>query len=69
MIAGHIVLAVLVILIPVTSSVAMQLAVGTPVTVLSLLIRFLELFVAFLQAFIFTFLASLFMGMAMHPAH
>jgi F-type H+-transporting ATPase subunit a len=29
----------------------------------------LELFVAFLQAFIFAFLTSLFIGMALHPAH
>jgi F-type H+-transporting ATPase subunit a len=29
----------------------------------------LELFVAFLQAYIFTFLTSLFMGMALHPEH
>ena len=29
----------------------------------------LELFVAFLQAYIFTFLTSLFMGMAMSPQH
>ena len=69
MIAGHIVLAVLVILIPVTSSVAAQLAVGTPVTVLSLLIRFLELFVAFLQAYIFTFLSTLFIASAVAPEH
>ena len=27
----------------------------------------LELFVAFLQAYIFTFLAALFIGMAVHP--
>jgi F-type H+-transporting ATPase subunit a len=29
----------------------------------------LELLVAFLQAFIFTMLTSLFIGMAVHPAH
>jgi F-type H+-transporting ATPase subunit a len=34
-----------------------------------LALSLLEIFVAFLQAYIFTFLASLFMGMAMHPAH
>ncbi len=28
----------------------------------------LELFIAFLQAYVFTFLTSLFMGMALHPA-
>ena len=30
-------------------------------------ISLLELFVAFLQAYIFTFLAALFIGMAVHP--
>ena len=30
-------------------------------------INMLELFVAFLQAYIFAFLASLFIGMAVHP--
>ena len=46
-------------LIPVTAGYLMQVGVGGPVTLLSLLIRTLELFVAFLQAYIFTFLATL----------
>jgi F-type H+-transporting ATPase subunit a len=29
----------------------------------------LELFVACLQAFVFTFLTSIFIGLAMHPQH
>ncbi|HEY7090986.1 MAG TPA: F0F1 ATP synthase subunit A [Tepidisphaeraceae bacterium] len=69
MIAGHIVLAVLVGLVPVGLGVGMQLVTGIPVTVLSLLIRFLELFVAFLQAYIFTFLATLFIASAVAPEH
>jgi hypothetical protein len=69
MIAGHIVLAVLVGLIPVTAGIAMQLGVGLPVVVLSLLIRTLELFVAFLQAYIFTFLTTLFIASAVAPEH
>lgn len=69
MIAGHIVLAVLVGLIPVTAGIGMQLGIGIPVTLLSLLIRFLELFVAFLQAYIFTFLATLFIASAVAPEH
>jgi F0F1-type ATP synthase membrane subunit a len=69
MIAGHIVLASLILLIPVTSSFAAQIGVGAPVTVLSLLIRFLELFVGFLQAYIFTFLATLFIASAIAPEH
>jgi F-type H+-transporting ATPase subunit a len=69
MIAGHIVLAALLLLIPVTAGAGMQLAIGAPVTVLSLLIRVLELFVAFLQAYIFTFLATLFIASAVAPEH
>jgi len=69
MIAGHIVLAVLITLIPVTAGVIAQLGVGIPVTILSLLIRVLELFVAFLQAYIFTFLATLFIASAVAPEH
>jgi F0F1-type ATP synthase membrane subunit a len=69
MIAGHIVLAVLILLIPVTASITNQILIGAPVTILSLLIRFLELFVGFLQAYIFTFLATLFIASAVAPEH
>jgi F-type H+-transporting ATPase subunit a len=69
MIAGHIVLAALVLLIPVTAGVATQIAIGAPVTILSLLIRGLELFVAFLQAYIFMFLTTLFIASAVAPEH
>ena len=69
MIAGHIVLAALVLLIPVTAGVAAQIGVGAPVTILSLIIRVLELFVAFLQAYIFTFLTTLFIASAVAPEH
>lgn len=67
MIAGHLVLAVLVSFI--TGTLLMQLAIGAPVTVMSLLIRMLELFVAFLQAYIFTFLTTLFIASAVAPEH
>jgi len=43
----------------VTASLAAQIGIGGPVTLLSLLIRVLELFVAFLQAYIFREAASL----------
>ena len=69
MIAGHIVLGALVLLIPVTAGVAAQIGVGAPVTILSLLIRVLELFVSFLQAYIFTFLTTLFIASAVAPEH
>jgi F-type H+-transporting ATPase subunit a len=69
MIAGHIVLASLILLIPVTADFAVQVGIGTPVTLLSLLIRVLEVFVAFLQAYIFTFLTTLFIASAVAPEH
>jgi F0F1-type ATP synthase membrane subunit a len=69
MIAGHIVLAALILLIPVSAGILAQLGIGIPVTLLSLLIRFLELFVAFLQAYIFTFLTTLFIASAVAPEH
>jgi F0F1-type ATP synthase membrane subunit a len=69
MISGHIVLASLIILIPVTSHVALHIGIGIPVTLLSLMIRLLEVFVAFLQAYIFTFLTTLFIASAVAPEH
>jgi F-type H+-transporting ATPase subunit a len=69
MIAGHIVLAALVMLIPLTSGLLLQLGLGLPITVMSLLIRFLELFVAFLQTYIFVFLTTMFIAMAVAPEH
>jgi F-type H+-transporting ATPase subunit a len=69
MIAGHIVLAALILLIPLGSGLVAQIGVGAPVTLLSLLIRVLEVFVAFLQAYIFTFLTTLFIASAVAPEH
>ena len=69
MIAGHIVLAVLVGLIPVTMGLLVQVGIGVPVTAMSLMIRLLELFVGFLQAYIFTFLTTLFIAAAVAPEH
>ena len=69
MIGGHIVLASLILLIPVTAGLAHQLGAGIPVTLLSLVIRLLEIFVAFLQAYIFTFLVTLFIASAVAPEH
>ena len=41
-----------------------------PVSLLAgVAIFFLEIFVAFLQAFVFTFLVTVFLGMAIHPDH
>ena len=69
MIAGHIVLAVLAGLIVGMPTILGQIGVGIPVTLLSLMIRMLELFVSFLQAYIFTFLATLFIASAVAPEH
>jgi len=69
MIGGHIVLGALILMIPVTAGFVHQLGAGAPVTLLSLVIRFLELFVAFLQAYIFTFLVTLFIASAVAPEH
>jgi F-type H+-transporting ATPase subunit a len=71
MFAGHVVLATLLIFI--YSAGGIGLGLWSAVTVGSVLgqvaLSLLELFVACLQAYIFTFLAALFMGMAMHPSH
>lgn len=71
MFAGHTVLAVILMFIVMVKDLAWYMF--WPVTIASVLmvtaISLLELFVAFLQAFIFTFLASLFMGAALHPEH
>ena len=71
MFAGHTVLAVILLFIVMAKDSAFFLF--WPITLSSVLgvtaLSLLELFVAFLQAYIFTFLAALFLGMAMHPAH
>jgi F-type H+-transporting ATPase subunit a len=71
MFAGHMVLATILIFIYAASKAHPALwATVTVSSVLGILaLSLLEIFVAFLQAYIFTFLASLFMGMALHPAH
>jgi F-type H+-transporting ATPase subunit a len=71
MIAGHIVLAVL---IGFSSMLAKGVSPGGVMATLAAIagatfISLLELFVAFLQAYIFTFLTTLFLGMAVHPEH
>lgn len=69
MIAGHIVLGSLLLLIPLSAGVLSQIGYGAPITLLSLVIRVLELFVSFLQAYIFTFLTTLFIASAVAPEH
>jgi F-type H+-transporting ATPase subunit a len=76
MFAGHMVLATILLFIQMAANVVPgllgELLWGT-VTVASvfgiLALSLLEIFVAFLQAYVFTYLAAIFMGMAMHPEH
>ena len=67
MFAGHLVLSVFLAFIGATASTALYYFVGPTVVFGSILFSLLELFVAFLQAYVFTFLASLFIGSAVHP--
>ncbi|QDU56377.1 F0F1 ATP synthase subunit A [Aeoliella mucimassa] len=67
MFAGHIVLAVIVAFIAATANTLFFWGV-MPASILgATAISLLELFVAFLQAYVFVFLASLFIGAAVHP--
>lgn len=70
MVAGHIVLAVVMGF----AITGIHMAGGgygiTAVSILGCVaLSLLELFVAFLQAYLFTFLTTLFVGMAVHPEH
>jgi F-type H+-transporting ATPase subunit a len=67
MFGGHLMLAVFLAFIPMS---AVALYIWLPVTFMSfgasVAISFLELFIAVLQAYIFTFLTSVYIGMAIH---
>jgi F-type H+-transporting ATPase subunit a len=67
MMAGHVVLAVIMAFIAASAQSLLWWAVMPASLVGATLLSMLELFVAFLQAYIFTFLAALFIGMAVHP--
>ena len=72
MVAGHVLLAVLLSFIGMAAGALGTfggLFVAVMVVVGSVAFNFLELFVAFLQAFIFTFLTTLFIGMAVTVHH
>lgn len=72
MFAGHMVIATILLFIKAAADLDNHALFGT-ITIASVLgilaLSLLELFVAFLQAYIFTFLTSLFMGMAITPQH
>jgi len=67
MFAGHVVLAVIVGFIAETAGHAIWYGVAPASVLGAVALSMLELFVAFLQAYIFTFLAAIFIGMAVHP--
>lgn len=69
MIAGHIVLASILLLIFTAKTVMMGYTVGAISALGCVAISCLELFVAFLQAYIFVFLSTLFLGMSVAPEH
>lgn len=70
MVAGHIVLASILALLPVfVSWSAGYIASSLPIAIGCTLLSCLELFVAFLQAYIFMFLTTMFIGAAVHPEH
>jgi F-type H+-transporting ATPase subunit a len=71
MLAGHMVIATLLLLIPLMAAVSQAFGVAMiPISlVLALFIMFLEILVAFIQAYIFTLLTSIFIGMSAHPSH
>jgi F-type H+-transporting ATPase subunit a len=73
MLAGHAVLAMILLFILMAANPKVTVGLWSAITVGSVLgvvaLSLLELFVAFLQAYIFVFLTALFMGMAAHPQH
>lgn len=70
MIAGHIVLASILLLIPAFKGLTLgYLGVSLPIVLGCTLLSGLELFVAFLQAYIFMFLTTMFISAAIHPEH
>lgn len=68
MFAGHLIIAVIMGFISAVAAGSIFLWGGVTIASVSLCVALymLELFVAFLQAYIFTFLASIFIGMAQH---
>jgi len=68
MMAGHVVLASLLVLAPAIHS-AGRLAIAGSVILGCAALNLLELFVALLQAYVFVFLTSMFIGAAVSPEH
>ena len=71
MIAGHLVPAALIMLIPLpaVAGIAATYGIGIVVVAGCVALGCLDLFVAFLQAYIFTFLVTLYIASAVAPEH
>ncbi|MEM9557041.1 MAG: F0F1 ATP synthase subunit A [Acidobacteriota bacterium] len=72
MVAGHVLLAVLVMMILRAGQAlgpGLGVGIAIPVVLGGIAVTFLEIFVAFLQAFIFTYLTVLFIGMSINVHH
>jgi F-type H+-transporting ATPase subunit a len=69
MIAGHLLLAVILMLIAMSKTLMAGLMIAGVSVFGCVAVSFLELFVAFLQAYIFTFLSVIFIGMAVYQEH
>ncbi len=69
MIAGHTLLAVLLFFIAMCKSVVAGIFIAGISITGSVAVGCLEIFTAFLQAYIFAFLATIFIGMAIHQEH
>ncbi|MCP3958678.1 MAG: F0F1 ATP synthase subunit A [bacterium] len=72
MLAGHVLLAVLLMMILQAGSAlgtGIGLGMAIPIVAGSVALNMLEIFVAFLQAFIFTYLTTLFIGMSVNVHH
>ncbi len=67
MFAGHLVVGVFVAFIGVTWGTWLAYPAAPMVILASIAVNLLELLVAFIQAYVFAFLASLFIGAAIHP--
>jgi F-type H+-transporting ATPase subunit a len=71
MVAGHLVPAALIALIPLGAAAAWAMTGGIGIVVVAgcVALGCLDLFVAFLQAYIFTFLVTLYIATAVSPEH
>ncbi|MBW8017549.1 MAG: F0F1 ATP synthase subunit A [Planctomycetes bacterium] len=69
MLAGHVLLGTLLMLIILFQDSPFGSAVGVGSTIFRVMMSLMELFVAFLQAYIFTFLTTIFIGLAVHQDH